>query len=364
MARHRKECPPKHRALAPADRPGRRVPLSAAIDAARAALETAQPDAPGDEPGQYPEAASSPPAPSLHDQETIELPAALYPAPVPGDDSGDDELPGRDQRREHMARPRRPRTRLPAGGRPAPGGPPRPRMRGLLVTPWFAAGVGFVIAAALALNSPHTVLTYRPNTSKCVNCKPPAPSRGALASAQPGVVLRTPKKAAKGHPAAGSPGGVVGVQVGYRVVWRKDGEFGAIITVPASQARHGWKLRFDIPGTRITEVWGAQWQPDAGGHGGLASVPAPRPARPWAPRHPGAPGPGHRHPGHGPGRHGWPGRGGQSQPPGQPGLRDAAQLDNAAGWGSPQDVRFLVIAAGDPRTPDSCVLNAAACHFG
>jgi hypothetical protein len=48
----------------------------------------------------------------------------------------------------------------------------------------------------------------------------------------------------------------------------------------------------------------------------------------------------------------------------QPGLLSQAQLDSeAAGW-SQQDVRFLVIATGNPRTPDVCVLNNAACHFG
>ncbi|HEY1617637.1 MAG TPA: hypothetical protein VGG25_08465 [Streptosporangiaceae bacterium] len=425
MARHRKECPPKRRALVPGGRPGRRVPLSAAIDAARAALESARSDAPADgEPGQppaAPEGAAAPVIPTLHDQETIELPAAtMYPAPV-GDEADDTILPGaippapglpaddaepvgqprarrpgRYQRPERATRPPRApragrsRTRPPAGGR-VPGGAPgqsRPRMRGLLVTPWFAAGAGFVIAAALALNSPHTVLTYKPNTIPCDNCKSPSPSRGALASAHPGVILRpAKKKPAPGRPEAHGQAAPAGVAVGYRVVWHKDGEFGAIITVPASAARDGWKLSFDIPGTRITGVWGAQWAPAVGEHGGLASVPAPHPAQPWGPGHHGSPGtrgPGHRHPGHGPGGHGGLGQTGSPQSGTasaqsyqdataamaamgiqvQPGLRSQAQLDgDAAGW-SQQDVRFLVIAAGNPRTPDICVLNNTACHFG
>jgi hypothetical protein len=372
--------------------------------------------------------------PTLHDQETIELPAAtMYPAPV-GDaydaagDAYDAEdtvppgvippgvipsrgrprarRPGRYQRPERAARPPRApqagrsRSRPPAGGRPPGGaaGQPKPRMRGLLVTPWFAAGAGFVIAAALALNSPHTVLTYKPNTIPCDNCKSPSPSRGALASAHPGVILRPAKQQpAHGHPATRGQAATAGLAVGYRVVWHKDGEFGAIITVPASAATHGWKLSFDIPGTRITGVWGAQWAPAAGEHGGLASVPAPHPAQPWGPGHHGSPGtrgPGHRQPGGGhggrPGRgggHGYGGGWGQSGSPqsgtasaqsyqaaiaamaamgikAQPGLLSQAQLDgDAAGW-SQQDVRFLVIAAGNPRTPDACVLNGAACHFG
>src|SRR5262245_47182185 len=42
MPRHRKECIPKHRAQSPGYRSGRRVPMDAAIDAAKTALESAR----------------------------------------------------------------------------------------------------------------------------------------------------------------------------------------------------------------------------------------------------------------------------------------------------------------------------------
>ena len=65
------------------------------------------------------------------------------------------------------------------------------RMRGLLVTPWFAAGAGFVIAAALSLNAPRTFLTYRPNntpsTSKCATCVAPE----SVPTSKPGVQIRS-----------------------------------------------------------------------------------------------------------------------------------------------------------------------------
>jgi hypothetical protein len=259
-------------------------------------------------------------------------------------------------------------------------------MRGLLVTPWFAAGAGFVIAAALALNSPHAVLTYRPNTQNCRLCKQGTPAEGSLTTVRPGVQLKSARPA-QGEKAARSSGGgsAVGVDVGFRVVWRRDGQFGAIITIPASQAAHGWSLRFDIPGTRITQVWGAQWQPAANGQGGVASVPAPRPRKPGFPGRQGNPG--HHH---GPGHSGWPGSGGHGQSgargqlrargqlgsrghlgsQGQPGSQGqlgsqawAAMQESPAWWG-PQDVRFLVTAQGSPVTPVDCVLNQASCHFG
>jgi hypothetical protein len=220
-------------------------------------------------------------------------------------------------------------------------------MRGLLVTPWFAAGAGFVIAAALALNSPHTVLTYKPNTSTCSTCVP----RQSLATARPGVVLKTPKPApavrsdrrprpavpAHPAPAPAHPAPVpAGPALGYRVVWTRHGAFGAIITIPRAEASHGWKLRFEIPGRRILGVWGAQWAPAGGGYGGEASSFGTQPQ-------PGSPGSSGPAPSPGPG---------QSGDPGQSGHRGAEQL------------RFVVSAQGAPRTPAECVLNGVSCHFG
>jgi len=224
-------------------------------------------------------------------------------------------------------------------------------MRGLLVTPWFAAGAGFVIAAALALNSPHTVLTYRPNTSKCAACTSP----GTLATAQPGLHFKAanpvkPAPAGQGEAATRpTPATPSGPDIGFQVVWRRDGAFAAIITVPAAQARHGWNLRFEIPGRRITQVLGANWHPAPGGYGGLASMLTTQPGRPGSPRPAGPPD------SPGAGQHGEPGRPGTS---GRPGSRG-----DGGPW-VPQALRFLVTAQGSPVTPVACVLNGATCHFG
>jgi hypothetical protein len=209
-------------------------------------------------------------------------------------------------------------------------------MRGLLVTPWFAAGAGFVIAAALALHSPSTVLTYRPNTEPCDGCQHAPSGRGSLATAAPGQQIRTVAPAKPRARAAASPRdtpAAAGPEVVFRVVWRKDGEFGAIVTIPAGYAAHGWSLRLDLPGTRITQVWGAQWQLAAGGHSGLASMATRQPE------------PQHSSPPAGFGQHG-----SGSQP--------------GWDWGTAGGSRFLVVAQGSPITPVDCLLNETACHFG
>jgi hypothetical protein len=247
------------------------------------------------------------------------------------------------------------RRARPAGSRRPPAGGDRhsrPRgMRGMLITPWFAAGAGFVIAAALALNSPHTVLTYKPNTSTCSTC---VPSKQSLATAKPGVVLQTPKSGPaarsdrRARPAVRAPQAPVGSAIGYRVVWQKNGSFAAVVTVPQAAADHGWSLRFEIPGHRILGVWGAQWAPAPGGYGGEVSSFATR-SRPGSPGSAGSPG-----------SPGSPGRGAPSVPPGA----GRGGRPGQSGHSGPDQLRFLVSAQGTPVTPAGCVLNGASCHFG
>ncbi|HEU5416245.1 MAG TPA: hypothetical protein VFV41_01055 [Streptosporangiaceae bacterium] len=222
----------------------------------------------------------------------------------------------------------------------------------MLVTPWFAAGAGFVIAAALALNSPHTVLTYRPHMTPCTGG--PCAVPGALPTAQPGVQLKRAKPAHVSGPPSRTQDGT-GPLVGYRVVWKHDGEFAAMITIPARRAQHGWDLSFRFPGRHVAQVWGAVWRPSPSGDGGVASVPAS----------------GHGHAGPSGGQ-GWPGRDGGSGDSGDSGWQGAsgpAAWNAAAGQSSAADgyggsLRFLVAVQGSPATPVDCVLNQHACHFG
>lgn len=255
--------------------------------------------------------------------------------------------------------PRRRGRRL--RGPAATTGVSRPRrMRGLLVTPWFAAGAGFVIAAGLALNSPHTVLTYRPGTEPCVgNCAPAGQSKGSTAEVSPGVQIKTasparPGSGAHAHhgPSAGRGPGAPhhgggdpsGAGIGFRVLFHKYGHFSALITIPATQARHGWSLEFTIPDTQITKVWGAQWQPSAS-DGGLATMLGHQPGS-----------------GTGSSGQGTPGTEGTDGPgPGWPGWQ---QWQGHHGWWPADGNGFLVVGQGRPGTPVGCLLNRAVCHFG
>jgi hypothetical protein len=177
------------------------------------------------------------------------------------------------------------------------------RMRGLLVTPWFAAGAGFVIAAALSLNAPRTFLTYRPNdrpnTSKCATCVAPE----SVPTSRPGVQVRSVNPAVIG---AARP--VIPIQLGPE----QNGVFSVTITLPAGQARTAWRLRFALPGRTVMDVLGAQWRADATDDGGVAARQA------------------------------------------------------AGGYVAPADpagVSFRVSASGSPVAPVGCVLNGKPCRF-
>ncbi len=212
------------------------------------------------------------------------------------------------------------------GGRPAAPGGYRRRLRvarALMVTPWFAASAGIVIAAAMAVDSP-AALTYAPSSPgvRCPTsgCSSPAPGHGpALATASPGVALDTPG-AEPGRVAAGSgphPGAAAGAgavyQVGYQIIRRWPSGFVAMITMPGDLNPGTWSLQFAFPAARVDRVWGALWQPSDNGHGGTA-------LGPWQ--------------WHGP----------------APGGPEARQL--------------TVSATGAPTDPSGCKLDGFSCSFG
>src|ERR1039457_2642529 len=88
-------------------------------------------------------------------------------------------------------------------------------VRGSLVTPWFAAGAGIVVAALLAVESPHQVLSFGPpvyqhcSSQHCTAGVRPTP--GALAGSPRGVPIKhaqpaNVRRAAVGpHAFAGEP---------------------------------------------------------------------------------------------------------------------------------------------------------------
>jgi hypothetical protein len=147
-----------------------------------------------------------------------------------------------------------------------------------MMTPWFAAGAGIVIAAAMAVDS-QAVLTYAPSNPGCPvsGCASPAPSHPPdLTTARPGVALKTPGAQPAGTKAASPgprPGAEAGYQLGYQVIRRWHSGFVATITMPGDLKRGTWNLQFGFPSARVDRVWGAQWQPWRNGDGGTALGP-------------------------------------------------------------------------------------------
>jgi hypothetical protein len=306
MPSHRQGNIPKHRARRPDENSRRRSRLNAATQAKRIAPESS-PDPYG--------WGTGPAAPEPPTQPLPQVGSYLRPlAGAGGDDvAGGNGVAGGDggHAREggrasnsRQGRVRRTPDGVIAGTRSA--GRSR-RMRGLLVTPWFAAGAGFVIAAALSLNSPRTILTFRPNNapsqSKCGDCQSPE----SAPTSKPGVQIRSVNPAAIGG--MGGSGPVVPIQLGSEL----NGVFSVTFTLPPSQVGNGWKLRFALPGREITQVIGApHWQPDAAYDGGVAAGPA-----------------------------------------------HSGQVST-----TPVAVGFTVWVTGSPVDPVDCQLNGHPCHFG
>jgi len=292
----------------------RRVPVSAAITAAQAALT----------------------APAADDPEDLTAPLAAIPAPRSGEEmpsAGDTIAP-----RSSVAPPG---VRRPAAGRPALF---RGAARSLFVTPWFAAATGFVIAAGLWVYSPHTVLRF-PNSSPGVSlCR----SAGCVqepkvgpheANAGPGVQIPR-QKAKTEHPAKSAVNHLStaanGLVFKFTVLWHRHHGFGATIAVTGHHVPSSWRLSFDLPSAQIEYVMGVTWQANAAGTGGTASQAT------WQSNGPGA--------GDGSG-----GGGLSLDGNGSGGVQ-------AAPDGVPV-ITFLITGNGPATAPVHCVFDGASCTF-
>jgi hypothetical protein len=291
MSRHRRERVPQHRAQRLAENPDRRVRVNAAVAAARTALATTR------RPGS--DVADTAPLAQLTDDAA---PRSGTAGPDPPD-----------------AR----RAGWPAIARGA--------TRGLIATPWFAAGTGFVLAAALWIHSPHAELRLPSGAvgQPCaqVSCAAVAsPGTGSLAITTPGVPIPHAHKHAKtsrqGTDTTSGRAASAGLTFTFQVLWQRHGTFDAMISVTGHRPPGHWQLAFQLPGDSITYVMGANWLPSPGGAGGVASALT--------------------------GRAGQPGHG-----PGGPG----------AGYASPHGVEFMVVGSGTPATPVGCFYNGASCTF-
>jgi hypothetical protein len=193
----------------------------------------------------------------------------------------------------------------------------------LMVTPQFAAGAGIVIAAMLAMDVPHAALTYGPNppVRECVEqvCATPKPAPGGLAASKPSIKLKqAQRKAAPARAAVTAPKPAPAIRhsrrhvvIEYRTIRAQASGFIAMITIKGRVKPGAWTLTFTFADAQIQHVWGAQWQPDSNGDGGVAT----------------------------------------GQPEAWPGQKAGTS-------------RIVIIATGRSSTPRSCSFEGATCRFG
>lgn len=289
MPRHRKERLPSYRAQRHADNPVRRARLRHAATTSIAALF----DSPGDDP----DAADTVPLPSPIHYRRVDARASTHPA-----SSGTGVL--------------------------------RTAARGLLVTPWFAAASGFVIAASLWIYAPHAHLQFPSGsairTQTCYGGCPSATSgkdsgrlttsgRHRLAEPRnPGKRAGATSRAARHNRPA-----VSGLTFSYYVLPSQHGGFNLMIRVVGQRAIKDWRLAFTLPGDRIRKVSGAAWERTSR-DSGTAS---------------------------GDGQQGqWPGNG-------------QGAGDQLGGGPHQYGFTFFVSGNGSPVGPQNCVYNGQTCVF-
>jgi len=138
--------------------------------------------------------------------------------------------------------------------------------RRLLVSPWFAAGAGVVIATGGIVYVPHANLDFG-GAIQVTHCKQAMCNLVTEQGGAPGLPADT-----GGGPLTASPNPLAGFTFSYLLLgdttW--DG-FSMLITIHAPRSIGQWKLSFVIRGaTDVVVVNGARWQ-QSGTDGGTAS---------------------------------------------------------------------------------------------
>jgi hypothetical protein len=251
-----------------------------------------------------------------------------------------------------------------------------------MVTPTFAAGLGVVVAAALAANMTKTVLHFSAPFKQCSvgHCVVQhSPHGGTLASARPGVPITPGSPATSGPstgdrpnaPASGRRGGTgrthqdqaQRVQIGYSRTQQWSGGFVDQITISGLARATGgsWRLAFSYPGARIVSVQGAGWQPTSADSGVAQGPGGPNSDGSSGSNGPAAPG----------GQAGPGGQGTQNGPDGQSSEASAAPsgADAASGAGGSSaqggqgGAQLVVTVNGQPTQPSGCTFDGAPCSF-
>ncbi|HEY2080558.1 MAG TPA: hypothetical protein VGH53_29875 [Streptosporangiaceae bacterium] len=236
------------------------------------------------------------------------------------------------------------RRRIPRAASAAASRPPGVA-RGLLMTPWFAAASGFVIAASLWIHSSHPQLAFPIVTGSappCIpdGCSPHSDQQGAgsliINSGQPKPPQHKPATAAKKATRDQTPTAASGLTFGYVERPAADGNFWLTVTVTGKRSIKDWHLAFVLAGDQIQYVFGADWKGQ--GTDRVAASPLTGDT--------GQQGGGRWHAGDGP----------SDQGAGQGGYGHGGAPDKPVAF-------FTVIASGKPAAPTQCSFNGTSCTF-
>ncbi len=204
-------------------------------------------------------------------------------------------------------------------------------MRGLVVSPWFAAGAGFVVAAGAFIYAPHASLQFE-TQCKLVVCQRLTPL------AAPPVIAGTGQgQLRSAAPSTAAPAAPARMTFGYIVEWHAGGAFQMLLTVTSTRAIGNWRLAFAILGATNVAVHDAHWQP-SGTDGGTASGTA----GDGEPSYSGTQGSGYQD--------GWPGSGTFGNAP--------------SGYhGYAYSLHLVVTGEGAPAAPAGCSYDGSPCSF-
>jgi hypothetical protein len=154
--------------------------------------------------------------------------------------------------------------------------------RGLMVSPWFAAGAGFVIAAGAFVYAPHASLNFdtAPGRTDCPTVGCPVPQKvPQIAGGASGLVTASPS------PSSSSPRGRHAMReesddapsFTYTVQADGTGVYQMILTETSERAIGSWGLSVVIPGATKVSVYDGvlQGPAPAGGSTGSGDEPSP-----------------------------------------------------------------------------------------
>jgi hypothetical protein len=126
--------------------------------------------------------------------------------------------------------------------------------RRLLVSPWFAAGAGVVIATGVMIYTPHANFAIDIQQCKVVSCTKLTPQGAAPLQAVPGTPVTAPHR---------TPSLPAGTAFWYQPVDHSTmSGFGMWIAIRLPHGVSQWQLSFVIPGTKgIYVYYWPRWKP-------------------------------------------------------------------------------------------------------